>query len=202
MQRQNALIQAPDARRDGPRPPITDAAGQGGLRRAEEPGRRQGVPRPPHPGREGRRGQGDHRAAEERRQVRGARQEVARTRAQAPTAATSTGPAPTATSSRSADAMVKLEKGKITEAPVQTQFGWHVIRLDDMREAQFPPLEQVQRPDPRDAAAAEGRGLRRAASQGREDSVASAAPSIRTARHGALCSFLRVRTGTRCAQRA
>jgi peptidyl-prolyl cis-trans isomerase C len=42
------------------------------------------------------------------------------------------------------DAMTKLEKGKITEAPVQTQFGWHVIRLDDVRDAQFPPLAQVQ----------------------------------------------------------
>jgi peptidyl-prolyl cis-trans isomerase C len=26
---------------------------------------------------------------------------------------------------------------------VQSQFGWHVIRVDDVREAQFPPLEQV-----------------------------------------------------------
>jgi len=43
-----------------------------------------------------------------------------------------------------ADALVKLEKGKFTEQPVQTQFGWHVIRLDDTREAQFPPLDQVQ----------------------------------------------------------
>lgn len=42
-----------------------------------------------------------------------------------------------------ADAMVKLDKGKTTEAPVQSQFGWHVIRVDDVREAQFPPLEQV-----------------------------------------------------------
>ena len=42
------------------------------------------------------------------------------------------------------DAMTKLEKGKITETPVQTQFGWHVIRLDDVRDAQFPPLAQVQ----------------------------------------------------------
>jgi peptidyl-prolyl cis-trans isomerase C len=41
------------------------------------------------------------------------------------------------------DAMVKLEKGKYTEAPVQSQFGWHVIRLDDVRDAQFPPLAQV-----------------------------------------------------------
>lgn len=42
------------------------------------------------------------------------------------------------------EAMMKLEKGKMTDAPVQTQFGWHVIRLDDVREAQFPPLTQVQ----------------------------------------------------------
>lgn len=42
------------------------------------------------------------------------------------------------------DAMVKLEKGKYTETPVQTQFGWHVIRLDDVRDTQFPPLAQVQ----------------------------------------------------------
>jgi peptidyl-prolyl cis-trans isomerase C len=26
---------------------------------------------------------------------------------------------------------------------VQSQFGWHVIRLDDVRDAQFPPLAQV-----------------------------------------------------------
>jgi peptidyl-prolyl cis-trans isomerase C len=41
------------------------------------------------------------------------------------------------------DAMVKLDKGQMTDAPVQSQFGWHVIRVDDIREAQFPPLEQV-----------------------------------------------------------
>ncbi len=41
------------------------------------------------------------------------------------------------------EAMVKLEKGKYTEAPVQSQFGWHVIRLDDTRDAQVPPLAQV-----------------------------------------------------------
>jgi peptidyl-prolyl cis-trans isomerase C len=41
------------------------------------------------------------------------------------------------------DAMQKLKKGEITETPVQTQFGWHVIRLDDVRDTQFPPLEQV-----------------------------------------------------------
>ncbi len=42
------------------------------------------------------------------------------------------------------DAMVKLEKGKYTETPVKTQFGYHVIRLDDVRDAKAPPLEQVR----------------------------------------------------------
>jgi peptidyl-prolyl cis-trans isomerase C len=41
------------------------------------------------------------------------------------------------------EAMTKLEKGKFTETPVQSQFGWHVIQLDDVRDAQFPPLAQV-----------------------------------------------------------
>jgi len=41
-------------------------------------------------------------------------------------------------------AMVKLEKGQTTEAPVQTQFGWHVIRLDDQRDAQMPKFEEVK----------------------------------------------------------
>jgi peptidyl-prolyl cis-trans isomerase C len=41
------------------------------------------------------------------------------------------------------DAMVKLEKGKYTEEPVQSQFGWHVIKLDDVRDKEFPPLAQV-----------------------------------------------------------
>jgi peptidyl-prolyl cis-trans isomerase C len=40
--------------------------------------------------------------------------------------------------------MVKLAKGKITETPVKSQFGWHVIRLDDVREAQLPKLEEVK----------------------------------------------------------
>ena len=40
--------------------------------------------------------------------------------------------------------MVKLEKGKYTEAPVQTQFGWHIIRLEDMRQAKFPDFNEVK----------------------------------------------------------
>lgn len=42
------------------------------------------------------------------------------------------------------DALVKLEKGKMTEAPVKTPFGFHLIRLDDVRNMQFPPLSQVK----------------------------------------------------------
>ncbi|MBI2317980.1 MAG: peptidylprolyl isomerase, partial [Betaproteobacteria bacterium] len=43
-----------------------------------------------------------------------------------------------------ADAMVRLEKGKTTDAPVQSQFGWHVIRLDDVRTAQVPAFDSVK----------------------------------------------------------
>jgi peptidyl-prolyl cis-trans isomerase C len=38
----------------------------------------------------------------------------------------------------------KLKKGEVTAEPVKTQFGWHVIRLDDSREVAPPPLEQVK----------------------------------------------------------
>ena len=43
-----------------------------------------------------------------------------------------------------ADALVKLEKGKTTDAPVQSQFGWHVIRLDDTRPVTFPSFDQAK----------------------------------------------------------
>ncbi len=42
------------------------------------------------------------------------------------------------------DAMVSLEKGKTVTEPVKTQFGYHVIRLDDVRDATPPPLDQVK----------------------------------------------------------
>ena len=42
------------------------------------------------------------------------------------------------------DAMVKLEKGKYTEKPVQTRYGYHVIQLDDVRDARFPSLAEVK----------------------------------------------------------
>ena len=42
------------------------------------------------------------------------------------------------------EALIKLQKGQMTQAPVKTQFGWHVIRLDDVRQAQLPKLEDVK----------------------------------------------------------
>ena len=41
-------------------------------------------------------------------------------------------------------AMVKLKKGEMTDVPVKSQFGWHVIKVVDTREAQFPPLAEVK----------------------------------------------------------
>ncbi len=42
------------------------------------------------------------------------------------------------------DAMVKLTKGQTTQTPVKTQFGYHIIKLDDTRAAQVPKLEEVK----------------------------------------------------------
>jgi len=42
------------------------------------------------------------------------------------------------------DAMAKLPKGKFTATPVQTQFGWHVIEVTDIREAKVPSFEEVK----------------------------------------------------------
>ena len=42
------------------------------------------------------------------------------------------------------DAMVALPKGKFTTTPVQTQFGWHVIAVDDIRDAKVPPFDEVK----------------------------------------------------------
>ena len=41
-------------------------------------------------------------------------------------------------------AMVKLKKGEMTETPVKSQFGFHIIKLEDTREAKFPPIEEVK----------------------------------------------------------
>ena len=41
-------------------------------------------------------------------------------------------------------AMAKLKKGEMTETPVKTQFGYHIIRLEETREAPFPSFEDVK----------------------------------------------------------
>ncbi|MBY0466625.1 MAG: peptidylprolyl isomerase, partial [Burkholderiales bacterium] len=41
-------------------------------------------------------------------------------------------------------ALVKLEKGQLTQEPVKSQFGWHVIQLDDTRDAKLPPFEELK----------------------------------------------------------
>jgi peptidyl-prolyl cis-trans isomerase C len=43
-----------------------------------------------------------------------------------------------------ARAMTGLKKGETTDAPVRTQFGFHVIRLDDTRETRLPPMEEAR----------------------------------------------------------
>jgi len=43
-----------------------------------------------------------------------------------------------------ADAILALKKGETTPAPVQTEFGWHVIRLDDTRDTAPPAFDTVK----------------------------------------------------------
>jgi peptidyl-prolyl cis-trans isomerase C len=42
------------------------------------------------------------------------------------------------------DTVKTLKKGEMTQEPVQTQFGWHVIKLEDTRDSPPPPFEQVK----------------------------------------------------------
>ena len=41
-------------------------------------------------------------------------------------------------------AMARLQKGQMTDAPVKSQFGWHIIKLEDTREAAFPAFDDVK----------------------------------------------------------
>lgn len=41
-------------------------------------------------------------------------------------------------------AVMALEKGKFTQEPIKSQYGYHVIMLEDSRAKQFPPMEQVK----------------------------------------------------------
>ena len=41
-------------------------------------------------------------------------------------------------------ALLKLKKGELTAAPVKSQYGWHIIRMDDERQAEMPKFEDVK----------------------------------------------------------
>ena len=41
-------------------------------------------------------------------------------------------------------AMLKLNKGQMTDMPVKSQFGYHIIRVDDTREAKIPAFEELK----------------------------------------------------------
>lgn len=43
-----------------------------------------------------------------------------------------------------AKAMADLKKGEITKSPVQTRFGWHVIKLEESRKLDFPEYDKVK----------------------------------------------------------
>lgn len=43
-----------------------------------------------------------------------------------------------------ASALTNLKKGEYTKAPVQSQFGWHVIKLEDVRDLKLPPFEELK----------------------------------------------------------
>ena len=40
--------------------------------------------------------------------------------------------------------MMQLKKGQITDKPVKTQFGWHIIKLDDVRDVKAPSMEEIK----------------------------------------------------------
>ena len=42
------------------------------------------------------------------------------------------------------DAVAALEPGQMTDAPVQSQFGWHIIKLEESRVSAAPPFEEVK----------------------------------------------------------
>ena len=42
------------------------------------------------------------------------------------------------------EAVQQIQVSEISETPVETQFGWHVVRVDEVREREAPPIDQVQ----------------------------------------------------------
>jgi len=43
-----------------------------------------------------------------------------------------------------AEALTRLEKGGLTPEPVKSQFGWHIIRLDDQRPVEMPKFDDIK----------------------------------------------------------
>lgn len=43
-----------------------------------------------------------------------------------------------------ANAMTSLKKGEYTKEPVKSQFGWHVVKLDDVRDLKVPPFDELK----------------------------------------------------------
>ena len=130
-----------DHRRGGRAPATTseiadDAAGQRG-------------PCAPHPGQDQGRGRGDHQAARRRRRFR---RSSPRSRPTDPSGKTSGGDlgyfGPGQMVPEFEKAAFALEVGAYTKEPVQTQFGWHVIKVEDKRAAAAAGLRRGQGPDP------------------------------------------------------
>ena len=42
------------------------------------------------------------------------------------------------------EAMLKLPKGQMTDNPIKTQFGFHIIKVDDIRDAKLPAFEELK----------------------------------------------------------
>ena len=67
------------------------------------------------------------------------------------------------------DALKKLGKGQMTEVPVRTQFGWHIIRVDDERPLELSGIRRRQTENLRESAApGRRRSYRKAASRSRD----------------------------------
>jgi peptidyl-prolyl cis-trans isomerase C len=41
-------------------------------------------------------------------------------------------------------AMIALQKGQMTDKPVKSQFGYHIIQVDDVRESKAPTISEIK----------------------------------------------------------
>ena len=73
-----------------------------------------------------------------------------------------------------AEVAFKMDPGQVSD-PVKTQFGWHIIKVEDKRTKPVPDFDKVKRPD-RDLRRAQGAGrLRGQAAPDRQDRAAGQA---------------------------